>query len=145
MKDSSPHSQGRGTSSQYSAATSTSATSSPKTVETTMYWRGARGEGGRGPPHWGRREGGRLGVGGGGGGRGGPPPPRGGRGGGGPPQPLWEGAAVDDEKEQQHQDEAKVRDDPGDPDQHLLQDTGQAVEVEPADRGVELLLGDAEL
>ena len=65
--------------------------------------------------------------------------------GGGGPQPLWEGAAVDDEEKQQHQDEAKVRDDPGDPDQHLLQDPGQAVEVEPADRGVELLLGDAEL
>src|SRR4029453_16156246 len=110
MNASSPHSQGRGTSSQYSAATSTSETSSPNTVETTMYWRGGRGEGARGPPT------------------------------------RWrEGAAVDDEKEQQHQDEAKVRDDPGDPDQHLLQDTSQAVEVEPADRGVELLLGDAEL
>src|SRR4030095_7350285 len=59
--------------------------------------------------------------------------------------PLWEGAAVDEEEEQQHQDEAKVGDAPGGPDQHLLQDTGQAVEVEPADRGVELLLGDAEL
>ena len=54
-------------------------------------------------------------------------------------------AAVDDEEEQQHQDEAKVGDDPGDPGQHLLQDPGQAVEVESADRGVELLLGDAEL
>ena len=42
MNASSPHSQGSGTPSQYSAATSTSATISPKTVETTMNWRVAR-------------------------------------------------------------------------------------------------------
>src|SRR3712207_1758715 len=41
MKASSPHSQGSGTSSQYSAATSTKATISPNPVETTTYWPGA--------------------------------------------------------------------------------------------------------
>ena len=54
MNASSPHSQGRGTSSQYSAATSTSATSSPKTVETTMYWRVARAKEVSASTSWGR-------------------------------------------------------------------------------------------
>jgi hypothetical protein len=48
-------------------------------------------------------------------------------------------------EEQQRQDERQVRDDAGGPGHHPLQQADQAAQVELADRGVELLPGDAEL
>jgi hypothetical protein len=65
------------------------------------------------------------------------------RGGGG--QPTRERAAVQDQEEQQRQDEGQVRDDAGGPGQHPLEYADQAVQVELADRSVDLLLGDPEL